>query len=120
MSVGKTGRPDSIADTQRMLQQQSDAAELIIKKRGQHKAAESTAADGADTVTLSAGKAINAQETARSERIMEIKRLLDLGQYAPPPEKVAQSLSAHLDEEIYFEKLLNPAAGVPQNEEEQA
>ena len=120
MTIGKTGRPDSIIDTQRLVQKQAENTELIVKNRAHHKAAEQAVVDGEDTVTLSAGKAINTQEAAKSERIAEIKRLLELGQYTPPVEKVAESLSAHLDEEIFFEKLLNPAAGTTENEEEQA
>ncbi len=84
-----------------------------------NKAAENTVAEqvdskaGSDRVSLSLGRLLSQElnpghiDLARSQKVAELKQLIELGQYKPEPEKVAKSLADYIDEEISIEQLLS-------------
>lgn len=95
----------------------------IHKSADKAKQAQAALGDSTDKVSLSLGRLLSQElnpgqaDTARNERVAELKRLIELGQYKPEPEKVAKTLADYLDEEISIENLL--AIGKDQTETEE-
>lgn len=69
--------------------------------------APSSQAQSEDTVKVGLAKAIAQLSAPRSERIAELKALIESGQYKVDSRRIADAIATTLDEEITLEKLLS-------------